>query len=63
MMNYGLISKYVSVKKICESVDRWDVLVPIFIQRLTFCTSLEILPLMEIPGIKRVNSLDHCHLW
>ncbi|CAF4634311.1 unnamed protein product, partial [Rotaria magnacalcarata] len=32
-------------------------LLPIFIQRLTFCTSLEILPLMEIPGIKRVKKL------
>ncbi|CAF4393294.1 unnamed protein product, partial [Rotaria sordida] len=28
-------------------------LLPMFIQRLTFCTSLEILPIMEIPGIKR----------
>ncbi|CAF4266300.1 unnamed protein product [Rotaria sp. Silwood2] len=32
--------------------------VPIFIQRLTFCTSLEILPIMEIPGIKRGRALQ-----
>ncbi|CAF1447721.1 unnamed protein product [Rotaria sordida] len=33
-------------------------LLPMFIQRLTFCTSLEILPIMEIPGIKRGRALQ-----
>ena len=59
-MNYGHIINSVSIY--CPYRSYMDknmihlLLVPIFIQRLTFCTSLEILPLMEIPGIKRVSN-------
>ncbi|CAF0789946.1 unnamed protein product [Adineta ricciae] len=44
--------------KIYDEFWPYQQLLPIFIQRLTFCTSLEILPLMEIPGIKRGRALQ-----
>ncbi|CAF0994046.1 unnamed protein product [Adineta steineri] len=44
--------------KIYDEFWPYHQLLPIFVQRLTFCTSLEILPLMEIPGIKRGRALQ-----
>ncbi|CAF0989079.1 unnamed protein product, partial [Didymodactylos carnosus] len=44
--------------KVFDNLWPYQDLLPTFIRRLTFCTSLEILPLMEIHGIKQGRALQ-----